>query len=50
LILKLYQHPAESEKKARALQQYVKQRLTWRAVAADILALLEKTWKPRTAA
>ena len=48
-ILKLYQHPRERERKAGALGRYVRERLTWQAVAADILAIMDKSWKPRSA-
>jgi len=48
-ILQLHQHPGEGEMMARSLNRYVLERLTWKAVAADILAIMEKSWKPPTA-
>jgi glycosyltransferase involved in cell wall biosynthesis len=48
-ILQLHQHPEEGEMMARSLNRYVMDRLTWKAVAADILAVMEKSWKPPTA-
>jgi glycosyltransferase involved in cell wall biosynthesis len=48
-ILHLYQHPGEGQLLARSLRRYVRNRLTWKAVAADILARMEKSWKPQTA-
>ncbi|MBI4643516.1 MAG: glycosyltransferase [Deltaproteobacteria bacterium] len=49
IILRLYRHPGEGERKARSLRRYVRQRLTWPAVAADILAIMEKSWIPHPA-
>jgi glycosyltransferase involved in cell wall biosynthesis len=48
-ILQLHQHPEEGEMMAHSLRRYVMDRLTWKAVAADILAVMEKSWKPPTA-
>ncbi|HZK13643.1 MAG TPA: glycosyltransferase, partial [Desulfobaccales bacterium] len=48
-ILQLRQHPEEGEMMARSLNRYVLERLTWKAVAADIMAIMEKSWKPSTA-
>lgn len=48
-ILQLHQHPEEGEMMARSLNRYVLEHLTWKAVAADILAVMERSWKPPTA-
>jgi colanic acid biosynthesis glycosyl transferase WcaI len=49
-IFQIYQHPQEREKKAGDLARYVLERLTWKAVAGDILAVMEKSWKAPIAA
>jgi glycosyltransferase involved in cell wall biosynthesis len=49
-IFQIYQHPREREKKAGDLARYVLERLTWKAVAGDILAVMEKSWKAPIAA
>jgi glycosyltransferase involved in cell wall biosynthesis len=49
IILQLHQNPPEAARLAQTLRRYVMNRLTWKAVAADILAVMEKSWKPRTA-
>ncbi len=48
-ILRLYQNPAEAARMTRDLHRFVMDRLTWKAVAADILRIMEKSWKPPTA-
>ncbi|MCK9377143.1 MAG: glycosyltransferase [Syntrophobacterales bacterium] len=48
-ILRLHQNPAEAARRARNLHHFVMNRLTWKAVAADILRIMEKSWKPPTA-
>jgi glycosyltransferase involved in cell wall biosynthesis len=49
IILRLQQNPAEAVRVTQDLQRYVMNRLTWKAVAADILTVMEKSWKPPTA-
>jgi glycosyltransferase involved in cell wall biosynthesis len=49
IILRLQQNPAEAVRLAQSLRRYVMNRLTWKAVAADILTVMEKSWKPLTA-
>jgi glycosyltransferase involved in cell wall biosynthesis len=49
IILRLQQNPAEAVRLAQSLRRYVMNRLTWKAVAADILTVMEKSWKPPTA-
>jgi glycosyltransferase involved in cell wall biosynthesis len=49
LILRLYLEPKAGEEKARSLRRYVLERLTWKAVAADIMAVMEKSCKRTTA-
>jgi glycosyltransferase involved in cell wall biosynthesis len=49
IILQLQQNPAEAARLAQSLRRYVMNRLTWKAVASDILAVMEKSWKPPTA-
>ena len=49
IILQLQQNPSEAARLAQSLRRYVMNRLTWKAVAADILAVMEKSWKPPTA-
>ncbi len=49
-ILHLYEHPRERQQRAAALARYVLARLTWKAVAGDILAVMEKSWKAPIAA
>jgi glycosyltransferase involved in cell wall biosynthesis len=49
MLLHLQQRPQERETKARSLNRYVLERLTWRAVAADIIAVMEKSCKRTTA-
>ncbi len=49
IILQLHQNPPEAARLAQSLRRYVMHRLTWKAVAADILAVMEKSWKPPTA-
>jgi glycosyltransferase involved in cell wall biosynthesis len=49
IILQLHQNPPEAARLAQSLRRYVLERLTWKAVAADILAVMEKSWKPPTA-
>ena len=49
IILQLQQNPSEADRMAQSLRRYVMDRLTWKAVAADILAVMEKSWKPPTA-
>jgi glycosyltransferase involved in cell wall biosynthesis len=49
IILRLQQNPAEAVRLAQSLRRYVMNRLTWNAVAADILTVMEKSWKPPTA-
>ena len=49
IILQLQQNPSEAARLAQSLRRYVLKRLTWKAVAADILAIMEKSWKPLTA-
>lgn len=49
IILRLHQNPSEAARRAQTLRRYVMHRLTWKAVAADILAVMEKSWKPPTA-
>jgi glycosyltransferase involved in cell wall biosynthesis len=46
IILRLQQNPAEALRLAQFLRSYVMSRLTWNAVAADILTVMEKSWKP----
>jgi hypothetical protein len=46
IILRLQQNPAEAARIAQSLRCYVMNRLTWKAVASDILAVMEKSWKP----
>ncbi|MFA5112260.1 MAG: glycosyltransferase [Desulfobaccales bacterium] len=48
-ILRLHQYPAEAARRAQDLRQFVMERLTWKAVAADILSIMEKSWKTPTA-
>jgi glycosyltransferase involved in cell wall biosynthesis len=50
VILHLYQHPRERERRAADLARDVVARLTWKAVAGDILAVMEKPWKAPIAA
>jgi glycosyltransferase involved in cell wall biosynthesis len=49
IILQLQQNPSEAARLARSLRRYVMNRLTWKAVAADILAIMEKSCNPPTA-
>ena len=49
IILQLHRDPPEAARLAQALRRYVMHRLTWKAVAADILAVMGKSWKPQTA-
>jgi len=49
IILHLRQNPSEAARIAQSLHRYVMHRLTWKAVASDILAVMEKSWKPQTA-
>ena len=49
LILKLYQHPEARQRKAAKLARYVAARLTWKAVAGDILTVMGRSWKAPTA-
>ena len=49
IILHLQHNPSEAARLAQSLRRYVMNRLTWKAVAADILAVMEKSWKPPTA-
>jgi glycosyltransferase involved in cell wall biosynthesis len=49
IILQLQQNPAEAARLSQSLRRYVTDRLTWKAVAADVLAVMEKSWKPPTA-
>jgi glycosyltransferase involved in cell wall biosynthesis len=43
IILHLQQNPSEAGKRAQCLRRYVMNHLTWKAVAADILAVMEKS-------
>jgi glycosyltransferase involved in cell wall biosynthesis len=49
IILQLRQNSPEATRLAQSLRRYVMNRLTWKTVAADILAVMEKSWKPPTA-
>jgi glycosyltransferase involved in cell wall biosynthesis len=49
IILQLQRNPSEAAGIAQSLHRYVMHRLTWKAVASDILAVMEKSWKPQTA-
>jgi glycosyltransferase involved in cell wall biosynthesis len=49
IILQVHQNPSDAARQAQSLRRYVMHRLTWKAVAADILAVMEKSWKPPTA-
>jgi glycosyltransferase involved in cell wall biosynthesis len=49
IILQVHQNPSEAARRAHSLRRYVMDRLTWKDVAADILAVMEKSWKPPTA-
>ena len=49
IILQLHQNPSEAVRLAQSLRRFVMNRLTWKAVAADIMAIMEKSWKPPTA-
>ena len=48
IILQLQQNPSEAARLAQSLRRYVMNHLTWKAVASDILAVMEKSWKPQT--
>ena len=48
IILQLQQNPSEAARIAQSLRRYVMNHLTWKAVVSDILAVMEKSWKPRT--
>jgi glycosyltransferase involved in cell wall biosynthesis len=43
IILQLQQNPSEAAMRAQSLRRYVMNRLTWKAVAADILSVMEKS-------
>lgn len=50
MILRLYRDPKAGGEKARSLRRYVQERLTWQAVASDIVAVMEKSCKRPIAA
>jgi glycosyltransferase involved in cell wall biosynthesis len=43
IILRLQQNPSEADRRAQCLRRYVMNHLTWKAVAADILAVMERS-------
>jgi len=44
-ILWLYRHPKEREKKAKILHDFVVKKLTWNAVAGEILEIIKRDKK-----
>jgi glycosyltransferase involved in cell wall biosynthesis len=48
-IIQIQQIPSGAARLAQSLRRYVMNHLTWKAVAADILAVMGKSWKQPTA-